>query len=307
MQYIVDLQADDVEFSYFLAYLKNYKFELFNNWHFTTFNRSQDDEVYDVFKEYKERFEAVFKNPSLLEETIKQEEKNRQEFSDTYFDLRGQIGKEYYFGLLKKHELSYFKNCFELYREYYSLSPKKHLEFKLDLLGKELYLLGASEQLKPLYKYNNKIFMAYCLIRQNYFSLKNNQFPANFYPCENIYNRGTIHSHHCKGSILEEKNIDYVLCEYPKLDPRWKQTMYCTLKPSERTIDILKKYHYNKFPYLFESIENVGPASNDLLDRSNNVQYNHNYYGERKTVSLYTYLLSVQKQLFEIYNRYLRD
>lgn len=301
MGYLISLESEDMEFRYFLVYLQEYKYELFSNLHFSRHSGGGVNEIMYEFMKYKERFEKAFANPELLDDFIKQEEKEREEEIDYCCEYIGQIGKESVGELMRKRSQIYFQKCFELYCEYHSLPEKKRLEFKLDILGKELCLFQTSEEYRNMYwnhsNFSHNIFIAYSLIKKNYVSLKNNQFPANMFEFDYNENIGTIHSHKYNGPVLAEKNIEEVLSNYPKFDPRWKKDMYCTIKPSEELIEILEKYNY-RFEYMFESMD-------DLMQVSSNFMRRHLL--TKENIKLYEYLISIQKQLFEIYHTHEKE
>lgn len=301
MGYLISLESEDMEFRYFLVYLQEYKYELFSNLHFSRHGGGGVNQIKYEFMKYKERFEKAFANPELLDDFIKQEEKEREEEMDYCSKYVGQIGKESVGELMRERSQIDLKKCFDLYCEYYSLPAKKRLEFKLDILGKELCLFQTSEEYRNMYwdhsNFRHNVFIAYSIIKKNYVSLKNNQFPANMFEFDYNENIGTIHSHQYNGAVLAEKNIEEVLSNYPKFDPRWKTYMYCTLKPSDDLIEILHKYNYT-FEYMFESMDDLTQVSSDFLSIP---------LPKKEDIESYEYLISIQKQLFEIYHTHEKE
>ena len=62
MGYVIDLQNNDMEFSYFLFYAKEYRFDLFQHWYFLMNERDHESEIYDTFKHYKTLLQKLFEN-----------------------------------------------------------------------------------------------------------------------------------------------------------------------------------------------------------------------------------------------------
>lgn len=297
----LDATQGNFEFVSFIAFVREYHFDVFENWKFLNpYKKSFEDVDFEVFKalcSYQCRMRELFNEGDIKEEELEmlyqKDEAEKEEYLLSLYACT--YGGEAIGELSRHHDFFNLKKIFSLYVEYFKeWSEDERFNFQVSLIDKELLLLYHSKEFTPYLDHKfHFVYHLYNLLKFNVLLLSKKNFPVA------MFTKGQTLDNIMPSHIFDVSTLSI------EINPKFKVLLEANpnlcnvfsifdLKIQDMTQQLTWEAKNN---FLFSSLENLSNDTVKIYNTFSNCHIDIN-------PPLFRHFAFIQKLMFHLYFKY---